>query len=398
MRALITESINIVTGALGAGKTLFAIQQADLLRKAGEAKHVYQVGINEPDLRKLPALPFPLEEWHIHADAGDLENAVVIVDEFHKWMPQRSQNSRPPKFIEEMAEARKRDVRFLLLTQSTEFDHFLKGTRLNRHFYVARKAGLGRARIFEWQNRFVSNPEENENARKAAIQHIWKHPAKEYGDWYVSAKAHRHKFRLPLRGWLAVVLVPTLIYFIVRGVSGIGGILDGSSLRPPAALDAPTGSMPAAPGQPAGTAPVMDLDGYVKKFEALHPALPWSAPAYQGRSVVSDPQLYCVQSEAGTDANGVYGEGRCTCFTEQMTRHPIDETACLSVVRDGIYNPYKAPIVSQPQAMASTGAGQSKSDLSLPSTGGSIVDAAPSSGSSSGGSHEQVAQYGGFRQ
>ena len=141
-KPIISAPLNVVTGTLGAGKTLFAIQQADLLVKTKQASQIYQVGINDPDTRKLPHLPFPLEDWVKHADAGELKDAVIIVDEFHKWMPQRGPG-RPPKWIEELAEARKRGCIFILLTQSVEFDHFLKGTRLNKHYYLSRKACCG---------------------------------------------------------------------------------------------------------------------------------------------------------------------------------------------------------------------------------------------------------------
>lgn len=144
-KPLISAPINVVTGTLGAGKTLFAIEQADLLIQSKQADVVYQLGINEPDLRKLPALPFPIEEWAMRADKGELKNAVIIVDEFHKWMPARGPG-RPPKWIEEMAESRRRDVRWILLTQSGDFDHFLKGTRLNKHWHLSRKGYLGFSR------------------------------------------------------------------------------------------------------------------------------------------------------------------------------------------------------------------------------------------------------------
>ena len=347
-KVYITEPINIVTGSLGSGKTLFAIEQADLLRKTGQAEVVYQVGINEPDTRHLPHLPFPIEEWHERADAGELKNAVIIVDEFHKWMPQRSNNQRPPKHVEEMAETRRRDVRWILITQSGEFDHFLKGTRLNRHFYLSRKSGLGRSTIHEWMNRFVANPEENESARKVAIRHLWSHrePVKKYGSWYVSAKAHRFKVRLPLRAKLALLFIPVALFFVIRGVSGIGNMLDGGINVTPAALkqfedasDAYTGGSMRGEGR----AVIEDLPRYVKQFQPLHATLPWSAPAWQDRGVASDPQIYCMKSLGGTNALGEYREPNCSCWSEQMTRLHVEQQHCEMIVRDGIYNPFRPP-------------------------------------------------------
>lgn len=347
-RSVISEPINIVTGALGAGKTLFAIQQADLLRRAGDAKQVYQVGINKPDLRKLPDLPFPLEEWADRADAGELEDCVIIVDEFHKYAPQRAQNSRPPKWIEEMAEARKRDVRFILLTQSNEFDHFLKGTRLNRHFYIARKSGMGRSTVFEWTARFVGNPEENKDARAAAIRFTWKHPVRDYGDWYESAKAHRFRIRLPFRAYLAIAFVPVAGFIIWRALSGmgdlIGGSLGGDALASAGPVAGQSGTV--VREEKSGSVRTDDLETYLKEFNPLHPTLRWSAPAFQGREVRSDPQLFCSKGGEGIDANGEWQGATCTCFTEQMTRVAVDLFQCDTIVREGLYNPFKAPPVS----------------------------------------------------
>lgn len=393
-RSLISEPINIVTGALGAGKTLFAIEQADLLRRAGDADIVYQVGINNPDLRKLPALPFPIEEWAERADRGELKNAVIIVDEFHKWMPQRPQNSRPPKWIEELAETRRRDVRWLLLTQSGEFDHFLKGTRCNRHFYVSRRSGLGRATIFEWSARFVSNPEENKDARAIAIKHPWRHPVKEYGDWYESAMAHRFRPRLPLRAFLALLFIPAAVFFVWRGVSGfssvIGGSLGEASATPAgedAALERRASSR--AEGREGRTVVTDDLETYIRQFTPLHPTLRWSMPAFQGRQVQADPQLVCVKSGDGYDVNGEFIAGRCQCFTEQMTRVAVDLFDCEAIVRDGLYNPFKSPR----SEYASGGEPDGKGSLSPRPAAAALP--APTSGAGPGG---EPAYYGGMRE
>lgn len=350
-RSIISEPINIVTGALGSGKTLFAIQQADLLRKRGDAKAVYQVGINGPDLRKLPALPFPLEEWHIHADAGELDGAVIIIDEFHKWMPQRSQGSRPPRFVEEMAEARRRGVRFILLTQSGEFDHFLKGTRLNRHFYISRKSGLGRSTIWEWMNRFVSSPEENKDARKAAIIHRWKHPVREYGDWYESAKSHHFRVRIPLRLLLVPPFILAVAYFGYKAFTDVGGLITGSG----GALGTASAATPLDPSRPGSAGPrgvITTAEAYLAQFQPVVPSMPYSAPVFQGRQVATDPQLYCVIGGVGTDAQGRKRGPSCGCYTEQMTPYVVEEEACREIARHGFYNPFRNPFPNATRAAA----------------------------------------------
>lgn len=345
-RPIISAPLNIVTGTMGAGKTLFAIQQADLLRKFTGAV-VYQLGINQPDLRKLPVLPFPLEEWAVRADAGELKNAVVIVDEFHKWMPQRG-NGRPPKWIEEFAEARRRGIIFILLTQSSEFDHFLKGTRLNKHFFLSRKGFLNRSTIYEWSERFVHDPVANKDARKEAVLTNWWHP-KAYYDWYVSAVEHRFKVRLPLRVWAALVFIPVFAFVAWRGVTTVRSLTEGElstlgvSSEAPVLSDSALGSgdpMPVArEGGGSVIHPTKDIVRYLEQFEPLTAHMPWSAPVFQGREVVARPDIFCI-------ARGEGGSDGCNCYTEQATRLPqVLPEVCQSIARHGLYNPYRSSAV-----------------------------------------------------
>lgn len=393
-KSIISAPLNVITGTLGAGKTLFAIEQADLLRQEGRASAVYQVGINEPDVRHLPPLPFPLSEWAERADAGDLKGAVIIVDEFHKWMPQRGPG-RPPKWIEELAEARRRGVIFLLLTQSGEFDHFLKGTRLNKHFFLSRKGYLSRSTIYEWGERFVANPHENKEARKEAIITNWWHPKKYYG-WYKSAEAHRFRVRLPLRVWLAFAFVPVAIYFAKQGLTTVTDLASGDSVLSggvSSALASPVVSS-AAPvgvgqgGESKGIRPTLDGSQYLQQFEPLFPHLPWSAPAYQGREVVAKPDIYCM-------AVGQDGADGCSCYSEQGTKlSKVPELVCQSIARDGLYNPYRAPLASEgaggsPASASSLVASPAAPEVASLGLPGSVV----SKGERANGSFPEVEGY-----
>lgn len=350
-KPLISAPINVVTGTLGAGKTLFAIEQADLLIQSKQADVVYQLGINEPDLRKLPALPFPIEEWATRADKGELKNAVIIVDEFHKWMPARGPG-RPPKWIEDMAESRRRDVRWVLITQSGEFDHFLKGNRCGKHWHLSRKGYLNRSTIYEWSERFVNNPADNKEARKEAVLTNWWHP-KKYHDWYVSAAAHRFKVRLPLRAVAALALIPVIIYFALNGAKFMGGVVTGKGLAAVAPQPSHIGVGDAGMGQGgrmeegrsvgsrgASIRATSNVGEYLTQFEAIIPQMPWSAPVYQGREVVAQPEIYCMSS-------GVDGQDGCNCYSEQgtkLSRVPVE--ICRVVAREGVYNPYRPPLTA----------------------------------------------------
>ncbi|WDL15999.1 zonular occludens toxin domain-containing protein [Xanthomonas campestris] len=362
-KPLIIAPLNVVTGTLGAGKTLFAVEQADLLIQNKLAERVYQLGINGPDLRKLPALPFPIEEWATRADAGQLKNTVIIVDEFHKWMPQRGPG-RPPKWIEEMAESRRRDVRWILLTQSAEFDHFLKGTRLNKHFHLSRKGFLSRSTIFEWSERFVANPAENKDARKEAIITNWWHPKKYYG-WYESAAAHRFRVRLPLRIWILPIIIAAILYYGLVGMKSLGNMVQGKALTPaPAqAAGAHPGQVSASHGEGGARIQATTKPGeYLAQFQPVVPHMPWSAPVYQGREVVAKPEIYCMS--VGHD-----GADGCHCYSEQGTKLSLAVEICRTIAREGVYNPYREPVSQVATTSATPGQEQHASvDAAIPGT------------------------------
>lgn len=342
-RPLISEPINIITGSLGAGKTLFAIEQADLLIKSGDAIKVFQVGINKPDLRKLPELPFPLEEWHKHAEAGECDGWVIIVDEFHKWMPPRGQG-KPAEFVQAMAECRRMGVRFLLLTQSSDFDAFLKGTRLNRHFFLHRKSGMPFTSIYEWAGEFVWDPIKDKLSRERAIRHTWRQP-KQYFDWYESAKSHHFRLRIPLRLWLVPAFVVAVAFFGVKAWNTMGGFMGGT-------VNSAIGKGKEAPAkkdeffQPSGmtteTVRAETIEAYDLALKPLDPTRPWTAPAFQGQAIATRPELFCVSSQAGQDGNGEHKAGGCHCYTEQGT--PADDVTtsqCAKIARHGVYNPFR---------------------------------------------------------
>lgn len=364
-RSVFMEPINIITGAQGAGKTLFAIAQSDALRKWGDAKKLYAIGINEPDVRKLPPLPFPIQDWHKPENADTINGAVIIVDEFHEWFPQRGQG-RPPEHVEQLAQARKRGVRFIFLTQSVEFDHFLKGSRCNRHFHLERKAGLRGCTVREWQNEFCSYPKDK-RMQERATWFRWNHDLR-YKDWYVSAESHHFRPRIPFRIVAGVAFIALAVWLAQRTFSGATGSLfrgDTSALTGKPATPAPVASgastFTQSGGETSTAIPLAKNAGeYAARFTPIIPEAPWSAPAYQGRAVVSDPQLYCIAMGAGLDGNGKYSEASCHCYTEQATRYEtqpaISTERCRALAENGVYNPYRPPLqLSQPAARGEAG-------------------------------------------
>ncbi|TAA08852.1 hypothetical protein EA659_13455 [Pseudoxanthomonas winnipegensis] len=364
------EPINIITGAQGAGKTLFAIAQSDALRKWGDAKKLFAIGINEPDTRKLPPLPFPIQDWYLPEHAETINGAVIIVDEFHEVFPQRGQG-KPPEYVEQLAQARKRGVRFVFLTQSVEFDHFLKGSRCNRHFHLERKAGLRGCTVREWQNEFCAYPKDK-RMQERATWFRWNHDLR-YKDWYVSAESHHFRPRIPFRIIGAAIFVVAAVWFAQRAYNGVGGLFrgDASALTGkasdipaglPSASDKPTFFQ--ANADPAKPLPMTKDQGeWSSRFLPVHPEAPWSAPAFQGRAVAADPQLYCIAMGDGLDGNGEWSAASCHCYTEQATRYAmaISDDRCRLLASQGVYNPYKPPLNGPQRAAGGEAGGEAHS-------------------------------------
>lgn len=353
-KPLFSEPKVLITGVEGAGKTLFAVQQSDLLAQA-EGGQVYQVNIRGADPHHLPKLPFDLREMSTTVDpeTGDLlprwavdldPGTVVIVDECHKVYPQRGPG-RPPKDIEMLGEGRQKGIRFVYLSQSPDsIDSFLR-ERISRHFHLERRGNMQRATVFEFDH-YVFRPRTAWQERKDATVHFWAYP-KEYFGWYTSAKSHHFQRRIPWKIFAAMLFVPAAVYAGYRVWDKVGALTTSPAMT---AVASPAGAAPGTQADKAATgkpdAPTMDYEKYLLRFSPVVPAMPWSAPVYQGREVAAQPDLFCMASDAGTDATGNRREASCTCLTEQGTRYNIDQGICTLIAREGNYNPYRAAVPS----------------------------------------------------
>lgn len=340
-KPLFSEPKVLVTGVEGAGKTLFAVQQAHLLSMQ-EGAQVYQVNIRGADPGHLPKLPFDLREMskEVDPETGDLlprwavdlpAGTVVIVDEAHKVYPQRGPG-KPPKDIEMLGEGRQKGIRFIYISQSPDsIDQFLRD-RIHRHFQLERPGNFNRATIFEFDH-YVYKPRTAWQERKEAQVHFWAFPTEYYG-WYKSAKVHSFKRRIPWKIVAALLFVPVAIYVGYSVVSQVGGITQGI--------------MPGEGGSGSGasqTATVKSTDPveYLAQFTPVNPAMPWSAPAYQGRKAAAKPEMWCMFSAAGALADGTHAGASCTCLSEQGTTMQVDNLLCREIAKTGVYNPFREP-------------------------------------------------------
>lgn len=346
----VTDSITFVTGYQGHGKTLFALAELDRAR-AEEGAHVFQMNVNEPDLAKYPALPVPLSEW-----TSLPNNSVVLVDEAHKKnaIPQRTKDA-PPEWLMEMAEARKRGIRFIFCTQAGEdLDVFIR-RRCARHIHVERKAGVEGAMLYDSPRFFdVTNPAARADTNKRPVPY----PKSVFGG-YKSAEEHFIKRRIPLKVWLGVALLavalPAAIWWAVSSGSSLA-LSDAPLPAEAAESDSIRAGGPASGlRREAKPNPWASEAEFIKAHEPLISGVPWSAPIFAGSKPTTVPDLLCVSSQ---EPDG--SDKRCRCYTEQGTPVAVRSPVCFLAARRGIYNPYRQPMQPPPR-----GEGPSPSEAGL---------------------------------
>lgn len=350
--------ITSFTGKPGNGKTALMIEHLQQQAKKAE-RPLWASGIDglKPGLASVFADP---RQWNAvkpgHSctchdtedsaacDAHIIPNgSLIYIDEAWKWFGHLHDATRQatPAHVLGLAEHRHRGIDFVwTFQQPNQIYPFARGLMADHH-HVVRRFGSKMIDVFSWEelNEDVKSTAKRENAqRKTRLI-----PSASFAD-YKSAEVHTIKTRIPWK----VIMVPV---FLVVALGA--GWFAYDKLKPDNYAASLTGQGPAsaagAAGPPANGEPMPSAKN--KPLTALEYAqahlprfgtMPWTAPAYDGRSVTADPQLLCMSSRAGDDADGNFKDYSCTCLTEQGTTYEISPPECRRLARQGpIYNPYK---------------------------------------------------------
>jgi len=295
---------------------------------------------------------FPwMEKLPEHNDWTQLpDGSFVIYDEAHsdgntqglerygKLFPSTGKpgESDDPR-IRAMSTHRHRGFDLVFVTQWPNKIHHQVRTLIGSHTHMNRSFGMQRAGVLTW-SRVQSDPYD-EKVRDKAEEEIWAYPKALYSR-YRSATLHTasHKFKVPKKVWqalsvtAAMILSVWMIYaFLIKPPSTPKKVEEGAGALPAAGALAPLGA-----GGPA--ARPFTREEYIARHTPRVEFQPWSAPAFDDRSVQSQPELYCMASGT-TDADTT-----CTCVTEQGTKAKVRLPVCVAIARDGpAYNPYRSP-------------------------------------------------------
>lgn len=366
----------LITGLRGNGKTLKAVGMMDRFIKAGTP--VFACNFNA---LTLPGVQFleDARDW-LSLPPG----SVLFVDEAQRYWRSRRSGEPPPDVIA-METQRHDAVRIVMLTQQPSFlDKHVRGL-VDAHEHMIRRSGLQLSQVYTWE-RCKEDPE-GSTTQDLAEKSIYNFESEYFGT-YKSADEHNITRKIPKRLKLiaaATVVVLGIFWWAMHNIGGKDETAPITESRPAASAPA------AAPGRSRDDRfqyrTAMD---YVAAMTPRIEAMPWTAPAFDGREVKSDPRVWCVVAGPGLDANAVQQPKSCSCKTEQGTTYAMRFEQCEAVATIGeAYNPFREPERERLQQTADRGAGASPA---LTGPAGAAVAA-----TGAGSEADQQADYGGFR-
>jgi len=339
------SSITLLTGVPGNGKSLRAVWYMAEAVKAGE--QVYACNING---LKIPGV----HPWDDPTKWEELPaGAILVVDEAQKFWRAgltemetdpvtQKQRAVVPKNIQAMETIRHSGIRLIVITQSPALIHANIRALIGLHEHLVRQNGAPGATVYR-RSRVIDNVR-SEKALAAEDHESWSYPTECY-ELYTSAEVHTVKRTIPSKYKRAAILGAIAVLLVV----GVGALVSHSIYKDKekgAALarqGATQGATPQAIGAPGDQRPKYANPGeYAQAHLPRFASMPWTAPVYDGRGVTADPQVLCMSSAAGLDANGKQSQGGCHCVTEQNTVYEMSEPECRRVARIGpAYNPYR---------------------------------------------------------
>lgn len=320
----------LITGSNGAGKSLRAIWR--MYKDHAEGKRVFHNGFRNLRVPFAEEFPDP-KKWRELPP-----NSVLYIDEAQRVWRSRPPSVKAPPEVVDLETHRHQGIDIVLITQApTLIDSHIRHLISGHEHLIA--WGQSAARVFKFAEAF--DDVKSLGTRTRGEYEEWQHPAAHYGD-YDSAEVHTKKPGKPWRHYASKVL------FAAAGLVGLWGawwVWKGWISPEPAKAE----DTPAKP-KAGKSAPeklfsfggrdgprYASLDAYNRAHAARDAARPWSAPTFDDRKSVSQPEVYCMASGEPSDVS-------CSCITEQGTRHLLPPGQCRQIARWGpAYNPYREP-------------------------------------------------------
>lgn len=306
----------LTTGVPGAGKTLWTIVTVEARRKA-ENREVYYHGIK--------GLTLP---WHELEDPKKWyecpPGSIIVIVEAQNTFPARGTGQPVPRHVAETATHRHNGQDIYLDTQHPlKLDSSLRKD-IEQHRHLMRKFGSKWVTVHQ----FVGVRDNCDKSRKDSIPSQWRHP-KEAFDWYKSAEVHTHKFSVPWKLWLVVLLPVVVGYAGYRVFSRADGVPSKPPQSPQGGRPQVYSSMPMGSSGTFARPRAFDAASYRPRIDGL----PYTAPRYDG---LTDPVRVPVIVGCWLSPSQGW------CITQQGTRLTPPRAFIQSFIANGQFRDFEA--------------------------------------------------------
>lgn len=309
--------IELITGAPGSGKSLFAIWTIENRRKK-ENRDVYYNGISGIN---LPWIEFDDPNKWYELPAG----AIIIIDEAQRVFRPRHSSAAVPEAVSRLETHRHNGHDIYMITQHPTLIETNVRRLAESHHHLMRKFGAAWATIHTWKG----VKENCDKTRKDSITKEFKYP-KEVYKWYTSAEIHTHKFKLPWKLWL-ILLLPLIaltgLFFANSSIKKVG-----SEQKPSFAIPAPVASQVPERQQLDKIRKQLQENFTPESMAPRFPDLPFTAPRYDNITAATTAPVpaACVSSKT-----------RCQCYSQQATPINVSEAVCRDFVAHGYFQDFQ---------------------------------------------------------
>lgn len=343
----------IRTGKPGHGKTLNTIREVD--EKAfAEGRVVYYHNINGLKPEQLQAAWYQFEDPEKWYELP--QDAMVVVDEAQGWFGSRDPRARPPEHITRFETMRHQGHEVHLVTQDPRYldVHLRRLCNGHVHYWRVFKS----QQLLRFESEAVIEKVENKTSFKDADKKSLRLDKRYFAVYTSSNAKHHFQTKLPTKFILAMLVIFCAVFLVYRAYDRYaeGKADTQASSAPDTSSTGSTGSMvdqvkstmgafinPIGPAD-QGNSP-QTVEGYLNSRTPRVPDLPASAPVYdQLTAPVSHPRLYCLSSSdpglvARRPPETVQDGVACQCYTQQSTKYQTTFDFCISVARDGYFDP-----------------------------------------------------------
>ncbi len=310
--------VKLWTGLPGAGKTAAMVDAMLKFKAENPHRPLYAINING----LAPGVAEPLTHEQLQRWWELPPESVICIDECQEDEFFPLDQGKPADWVKRLSKVRHEGMDFWMTTQHPALMSAYVRRLVDQHVHTVRKFNTSVVQRFTW-GRCMDACEKGQ-AQKMAVQSVGTLPAAVF-DAYKSSNAHNMKRRIPLKAWL----LPVLIVVGIAAAIAAPIMLHRAEKQNVAAI----GGKPSAAASAGAADATLRQKDYGKWLAPRVPGIPWTAPAFDGQTVKSDPRVYCIAA----------ADGQTACVSEQGTKLDVPAPTARLIAANGVYNPFQPP-------------------------------------------------------